>query len=239
TGSRPSKSGDVLRERRAESKATRMSVCVICISHTDGSAGQDVGRAVAQVLGLRYVDEELILEAARLAQVDPSLIAAAEHKQSLVERLLEALTSAQTMLGSATLAAGIPLPASHAPSVRPSTRDDLRNIIRAAVHQVGKEGNAVIAAHAASHALSGKPGVLRVLVTAPASTRAERIGLERNLTAEEATEAISRGDEGRRDYLRAFYDIEEELPTHYDLVINTEKLTPEQAAGVIVAFARS
>jgi len=219
--------------------ASRMSISVICISPTDGSGGEGIGRAVAEALDLRYVDEELILEAARLAQVDPALVAAAEHKQSLVQRLLDALTSAQSMLGSATLAAGIPLPTSHAPTIRASTKDDLRTMIRAAVHQVGKEGRAVIVAHAASHALAGKPGVLRVLVTAPDSVRSKHIARERNLSAQDALDAISRGDEGRHGYLRAFYDIDEELPTHYDLVINTESLTSQQATALIVAATRS
>jgi cytidylate kinase len=215
-----------------------MDTHVICISHTDGSGGEGIGRAVAERLGLRYVNEELILEAARLAQVDPALVAATEHKQTLMQRIVEALTSAQSMLGSATLAAGIPLPAEHAPGVRASTRDDLRSMIRAAVHQVGKEGNAVIAAHAASHALAGKPGVLRVLVTAPAPTRGERIAAARQLSTNAATDAIDKGDEARKAYLQAFYEVEEELPTHYDVVINTECLTPEQAVALIAAAAR-
>ena len=51
---------------------------VICISHTDGSCGGEVGRAVAVGLGYRFIDEELIAAAAREARVDPALVAAAE-----------------------------------------------------------------------------------------------------------------------------------------------------------------
>ena len=45
-------------------------------------------------------------------------------------------------------------------------------------------------------------------------------------------------DAGRADYFQRFYGIERELPTHYDLVVNTEALTPDEAADVIVAAAR-
>ena len=38
----------------------------------------------------------------------------------------------------------------------------------------------------------------------------------------------------RRDYLKRFYELDEELPTHYDLVVNTDVLTLEQAAGLVV-----
>ena len=37
----------------------------------------------------------------------------------------------------------------------------------------------------------------------------------------------------RRDYFDRFYDIREEQPTHYDLVINTDVLSPEAAARLI------
>ena len=38
---------------------------------------------------------------------------------------------------------------------------------------------------------------------------------------------------GRADYLKRFYEVAEELPTHYDLVFNTDSLSIEQAAELI------
>ena len=40
-------------------------------------------------------------------------------------------------------------------------------------------------------------------------------------------------DAGRADYLKRFYGISEELPTHYDLVVNTDAVSVEQAAELI------
>ncbi|HXC52339.1 MAG TPA: cytidylate kinase-like family protein [Candidatus Limnocylindrales bacterium] len=214
-----------------------MGFPVICISHTDGCGGEKIGHDVADRLGYRYVNEEIILEAARLARVDPHIVAAAEHKQSLLERILDSLVSAQEKLGLTALAAGIGVPASSGPSQH-ADRDDLRSMIRAAVGEVAKGGKAVIAAHAASLALAGRPGVLRVLVTAPDEARCSRIGNERSLSAEEAAEAVAAGDAGRREYLRSFYDVDAEIPTLYDMVLNTEILTPEQISTMIVAAAQ-
>lgn len=215
-----------------------MDFRVVCISHTDGSCGDEVSRAVAGRLGFRYVDEELILAAARRAQVDPAIVAATEQKQSLLQRILDALSSAHENLGPATLAAGLAVPTMPVPGSRRASKDDLRSMIRAAIHEVGKAGAAVIAAHAASLALAGKEGVLRVLVTAPEEVRVRRVAEERSVTEKEATELVRTGDEGRREYMRVFYEIEEEQPTHYDLVVNTEILTPAQAAALVVATAR-
>jgi cytidylate kinase len=45
---------------------------------------------------------------------------------------------------------------------------------------------------------------------------------------------MKRGDAGRADYIKRFYGIGTEQPTHYDVVINTDKLTPDDAARLIV-----
>jgi cytidylate kinase len=54
-----------------------------------------------------------------------------------------------------------------------------------------------------------------------------------------AAKAVARGDAGHADYLKRFYDIDSELPTHYDIVIDTDRLDPEAAAELIVSAARS
>lgn len=215
-----------------------MGFHVICISHTDGAGGDGIGHAVAERLGLRYVNEEIILEAARLARVDPEVVAAAEQKQSFWSRLLDSLSAAQEAIGPAALAGFAVATAPEIGSYR-ADKEDLRSLIRAAIHEVAKDGNAVIVAHAASLALAGKPGVLRVLVTAPDEIRRRRIAAERSLSAEDAEDAITRGDNARRDYMQKFYDVDAELPTHYDIVLNTEVLTPAHATALIVAAASS
>ncbi len=214
-----------------------MKSSVICISHTDGAGGEDVGRVVAARLGYRYIDKELIVAAARRAQVAPEVVAEAEKKRSLLEKILDALSLASETLGPATLAAGIGVPTWEVGFSHPTTRDDLRSVIRGAIHEFAKAGDCVIGAHAASLALAGREGVLRVLVTAPEDVRRARLAERRQLSEKEAREAITAGDEGRREYMRVFYDIDDEQPTHYDLVLNTEGMSPEHAATVIAAAA--
>jgi hypothetical protein len=52
-----------------------------------------------------------------------------------------------------------------------------------------------------------------------------------------AARAVKEADAARADYLRRFHDVREELPTQYDLVLNTDLLSPEQAAALISAAA--
>jgi cytidylate kinase len=92
----------------------------------------------------------------------------------------------------------------------------------------------VIAAHAASLALATRDDVLRVHLTASTPTRQRRLADSRGLDEKEAARAIKRSDAGRADYMKRFYGIDAERPTHYDLVVNTDKLTPDDAARLIV-----
>lgn len=213
-----------------------MTFRAVCLSQTEGAA-DGLGRAVAERLGYRYVDEEIVERAARIAQVDPSVVAATERKQSLLARVMEAMSSGAVLGNSLALAGGV-LPEAGRRAVAGASGEDLRLLIRAAILEVAKTGDAVIVSHAASLALADDPGALRVLVTAPQDVRTERVAATSGSPATEASALVARSDEGRRAYLRKFYDVREELPTHYDLVLNTERLGAEVAVELIVAAFR-
>ena len=212
---------------------------VICISRTTAAGGEAIGQAVAARLGYRFVDEQIILRAAELARVDPARIAAAEQHQPLLQRLIDKLGAAQAMLGTAAL--GTLLPVGGALTEASKTKlgeEDARTLIRAAIHEVARQGQAVIVAHAASLALATVPGVLRVLVTASVETRTRRVVETEGIGAQAATALIAQSDRARREYLRRFYGVDEELPTHYDLVVNTDVLTAEESTDLIAYAAR-
>ena len=102
----------------------------------------------------------------------------------------------------------------------------MRALIREAIEEVAARGNVVVVAHAASFALAGREDTLRVLVTASPETRAGRY-----------EGSIKDSDAARADYLRRFYGVEHELPTHYDLVLNTDVVSVEKAAELIALAA--
>jgi len=203
---------------------------VICISHETGAGGEEIGRLVADRLGFRYVDEDIVVSAAAWSGIDPAKVASQERRQSLALRALEAVAAGGAELPA--LAGGLPIP-----STKHASSDRIRAFIREAVVQTAGRGNVVIVAHAASFALEPDDRILRVLVSAPATTRSARIRDEQGIDDAEAARAIKSADAGRRDYLKRFYEIEQELPIHYDLVLNTDRLGIESAAQVITQAA--
>ena len=58
-----------------------MTADVICLSRAMGAGGDQIGRAVAQELGLRYVDDDVIRRAAENAGLPAGVVADAERRK--------------------------------------------------------------------------------------------------------------------------------------------------------------
>jgi cytidylate kinase len=214
---------------------------IICVSHTTGAGGESVGLAVSDRLGFRYVDDEVVESAADSVGLDPAVVSNVERRKSLVARVLDRVAEtggerrprvSPSLGASARGQATFPAPVREMPS-----GEDLRALIRDVIRDVAEEGNVVIVAHAASMALAGTEDVLRVLVTASPETRARRLTEATQVDARQAAKAIRDEDAARDDYLARFYGVERELPTHYDLVVNTDLISPDRAADLVLLAA--
>jgi Cytidylate kinase-like family len=179
---------------------------------------------VAERLRLRLIDEEILLQAAEKAGVNAGEVADVEQRKSFLARV------ANDMLESGALAA-------YGPSVPPATgpkRDELRGFIRQAIEESTEDGAAVIVAHGASIALGGRHDVLRVLITASPETRSRRLVAAEQAKESGAAKLVAESDAARADYLKRFYKLDAEVPTIYDLVLNTDRITAKEAAGLVV-----
>lgn len=221
-----------------------MKTRVICVSRTLAAGGEEVARALSQRLGFRYVDEEIVAKAAEKDRVDVQLVKDAEKRQSFIDRLLESLAVAPApevmavspgLMHPAAFATGLELAGSGA-AIRGT--EHYRQLIRDVIRETARQGNVVIVAHAAAMALAEEEGVLRILVTASPEVRARRLAEARKIGVDEAAAEIKESDKSRRDYFKSFYEVREEEPTHYDIVVNTDTLSLDQATEAVVSAAR-
>lgn len=207
-----------------------MTASVVAISRVTAAGGEDVGQSVADALGYRYVDQEIIVGAAEKAGVEAEEVDRAEHSSSLIERLMESLAMAPmnpvTEAGTSLVSA-------------PSGFLIYQRLIKQVIAEIAAQGRAVIVAHAASIPLAGMQGLLRVHVTAPVEARVARLLHHPSMKPGKAKNLIRSSDRERAEYLKRFYGIKREEPELYDLVINTEVIDPERAAQLVVAAARA
>ncbi|MGD9932576.1 MAG: AAA family ATPase [Dehalococcoidia bacterium] len=206
-----------------------MQFNVIAISRTLGAGGESLGEALADALGFRYVDSEIIDRAAALAKATPAEVAQVEARKGLMARILDNL--ARTGGAGAT--------GMVEPVVLDLNTPGYEQLIVDVIRETAEMGMAVIVAHGASIPLAGTPGVLRVMVTASANTRAARTAQAEGVAADRARKLVADSDAARADYFRRFYHLERELPTNYDLVVNTDAMTVEQAQAAVLAVVQA
>ena len=205
-----------------------MATRIVTISHAWGAGGEAVGRAVADRLGFRYVNEEVITHVAEKHGIEAAVVAGAERRKGFLDRIG---TDVSTLLDATR---GVLVADVHALG----RREDIRHLIVEAIGDIADQGDAVIVSHAASIPLAGRSDLLRVLVTASDEVRITALaeGTGGNRTA--ARKFMEESDAARAEYFLDFYDIAQELPTYYDLTINTDQLDINEAADIIVAAAR-
>jgi cytidylate kinase len=210
-----------------------MSYRVVCIARVGGSVGTEVATKVAESLGFRLVDEEIVQRAAESQGIAVEELAEVEKRKGVLNRLLESLA-----LGGAADGFMAGMPAVMPP---PSVVDPkgLRALIQTSIHETADDGNAVISSHGASLALAGRDDVLRVLVTASHDVRISRLLDASHGDAKKAAKALADDDAGRADYLKKFYGVDRELSTHYDMVINSDHLSAELISQLVVQAAQS
>ena len=207
-----------------------MAFQVVTIAMITGASAEQVGRLTAEQLGYQFVNNEILDRAAEQAGVSRQEVAEVEHSPSLISRIMSAI-------GGSVVPPEYAGPPLSADEIDPSP--SYRRLIQDVIREVAARKNVVILAHGASILLAGKPGVLRVLVTASPATRAGRVAAETGNSERQATREIQHSDRERKSFFKRFHNLDEELPTHYDLVVNTDVLSSEASARIIAHAATS
>ncbi|MFN0094697.1 MAG: AAA family ATPase [Dehalococcoidia bacterium] len=208
-----------------------MNCSIIAISRTLGAGGEDLGSRLATALGWRYVDKEILDRAAEVAGATPEEMGRAEQRKGLVARILENMAR----VGAGSMAVGgAPEPIAVMMDAGPTYEQLIVDVIK----EVAAQGNVVIVAHGASIPLAGTMGLVRVLVTASTKARVGRVASDQKVAPSKATEIVADSDKSRADYFRRFYHLDHEGPTNYDLVLNTDVLSVEEAAAAVLAIAK-
>jgi cytidylate kinase len=205
-----------------------METSVISISRALSAGGDEVAKSVAEKMQFRFIDDEIIERAAEKAGCSPVTIANVERTPSLIDRILK-------HLGSNPIEAGH---GAYVPVVFDAS-ESYEAVIADVIRETAAQGKAVILAHGGSIALKDTPGVFRALVTGSVEVRTNRYQTFTGMNEAEAKKEIEKSDKARREFLQRLYDVPHELPTHYDLVVNTDRISTAAAADLIVTAARS
>ena len=106
--------------------------------------------------------------------------------------------------------------------------------LESVVRELARSQSLVIRGRGSQFILKDYPGALHVLVVAPLEVRVKRVMQNLKLDQEAAKQEIARFDNSRREFIKRYFQAELEDPVYYDLVINTERLSFQAAASIVV-----
>ena len=205
---------------------------VITISRELGSGGRTVGRKLAQALGVRYSDKELVHELMKRFNLTISGIERLKgEKKTWITDFLQ-LVAPVPKLSSITGGAG-----KFVTEFRPDvTSEDIFKAETEILQAIAAEGSCVIAGRSGFHILKDRPNKVDVFITASKEHRIERVARKQGLTENEAAALIDKIDRDRDNYIKRYTGASRYDARNYHLVLNMDNLTEDKAVELILKY---
>ena len=203
---------------------------VVTISATYGAAGSVVGPAVAERLGVPFVDRAIPTSVADDLGISVEhALTRDEQVQSWVTRWLSAAAPVSTewMIGS------------DPPYVALLPDERILACTQQAIRRCTDDTGGVILGRAGAMVLRDHPTALHVRLDGDPELRVRQAMSILGIDEREARDALSRNDQARTAYVRHFYRTDPALPEHYDLVLDSTRIPPRLCVELIVTAAKA
>ena len=205
---------------------------VITINRELGSGGRTVGRKLAEKLNVAFYDKALINELKEKFHLDTEQIEKLKSGKNdwWREFINSALYMGQGMnemwyYNRMTGKEGYLV-----------TSNDMFQQDKEILTKVAEEDSCIIAGRNGFSVFADHPNHLSILIQAPFEHRVQRIMGKQNLSREEAEKVIKKVDEMRETYVKKFTGTSRYDTRNYDLVINMEGKTEDEAVDLILQY---
>lgn len=204
---------------------------VITISREVGSGGRTIGRKLAEKLGVRFCDKNLInalVEKFKLSTGDIEMVKG--QKKNWLADLLEKYT-----------------PVPHAGAIGSTgvefstavTNEELFKAESEILRGLAEASSCVIAGRSGFFILKDHPNKLDIFIQSSFSNRVSRVMERQGKNAEEAEKIIRRVDEMRENYVQRYTSTSRYDSRNYDLVLNVDGLSTDEAVDIILAYIKA
>lgn len=216
---------------------------VITISRQYGSDGDSIASRVCELLGYQAFNKNLIARAAQNAGLFEKEIIDYSEEHHKIRGFLDRLFGRSQVIASRSYwkedAAGPRIVEEYT-----LTEDTAVALVEKAIRSAHKAGNLVIIGRGGQVILKDQPDVLHVRIIAPLEDRIQRVKQQMKPNMEEqygsiqlrreVQDLIVEKDAASQDYLQHYYHVDWSDPLLYDIVLNTGKVSINQAAEMIV-----
>ncbi len=225
---------------------------VVTMSGNIASGAREVGQGAARLVGVDFVDQQLMVQAAQRCGVPVGTVAEHDERRgSFKERfsgLLRTFIERSAASGADPLAGAtgleVILSRSYAEMAgeqeEPQLSDQLYlKTMTLIIQELAARGDVVLLGRGSQMILKDMPTALHVLCLAPRELRAYRLAERDGIGMEDATRRTAESDRARCAFFRKFWKVDVENPKLYDLSIDTSRLSYEIAADLVASAARA
>ncbi len=204
---------------------------VITISREVGSGGGTVARKLAERLNVNYVSKQLMQALEERFNLTPAGI---EHLKSTKKNWFTDMFEQLAPNPKATVkVGGYTFTQEFQEAV---TVKDIYKAEKEILNAIADEGSCVIAGRSAFFVLKDRPNKVDIFITASKEARIKRIMEKQGLSREDTLHLIKTIDQGRDNYVKRFTDLSRYDMRNYDLLLDMDYLTEDEAVEKILAF---
>ena len=205
---------------------------IITISRELGSGGRTIGHILSEKLNYRYSDKELIHGLQEKFNLTVSGIEKLKgQKKNWFNDFIQLVAPAPQ--ADMLIEAQSPYMKEFRADL---TTDDIHEAEVEIIKAIADSGPCVIAGRSAFFILKDYPNKVDVFITASLEHRIERVMRKQGLTREQAIEVIERVDNARDNYIHRYTGPSRYDARNYNMAINVDNLSEEEAADFILKF---
>ena len=200
---------------------------VITIGRQYGSGGREIGRLVADALGIKYYDKELLMESSKASGVKPEVFEAADERTppffSNIWSFNLGFNTGSYLLGSS-----------------PISDEKIYAAQSNVMKTLAQNSSCLIVGRSADYVLRNHPGLISIFIHSSIEDRILRIMNRRGInSAEKAREIAEKKDKLRASYYNFYTDKVWGDAAGYDLSIDSSKLPADAVADFIVSYVKA
>ena len=200
---------------------------IITIARQYGSGGREIGEKVAEKLGIKLYDKELITQAATKGSLDENVTKLAD--ESAANSLLYTLAMGSNVLGT-TMHFGYKMP----------LNDKLFILQSEVIKECTKEESCVIIGRCADYVLRNEENLFRIFIYGDLDHRQARVAVRHpELKSSQIIDVINKTDKRRASYYNFYTGNKWGKYDNYDIAINSSTLGIEGTADLICACVKN
>ena len=200
---------------------------IITINREYGSGGRIIGQKLSEKLGIPYYDDEIIRRASEHSAVGEQYFRMNDERPGnhILQRIIGGIKNANN---------------------KPSIGDDIvspDNLFRfesEVIRELAANEACILIGRCSDFVLSsaGDEDFISIFVYADLSTKVDRVMDVDGVDAKEALRRVQRNNRIRKEYYKYYTGEEWDDMTHYDLPLNTSKITLDQGVELILDYLK-